>query len=193
MYSEDHVKVAKPISPLLRWAGSKRRLLPILQTYWNSRHKRYLEPFVGSARLFFALNPPRAILGDLNTELISAYLEIKYRLTDVAAGLSGLSPSKSKYYKLRQLDPANLSPAARAARFIYLNRFCFNGLYRTNLRGEFNVPYGAEKSGSLPSWELLTECSRRLKKGAASQCRLRASAQLRRKGRFGLYGSPLCC
>jgi DNA adenine methylase len=146
----------------LRWAGSKRRLVPILRTYWKPQHKRYLEPFAGSACLFFSLNPPRAILGDVNAELISTYLQVKYRLHALLPQLASLKRSKREYKKLRSLNPDTLLPCERAARFIYLNRYCFNGLYRTNLKGEFNVPYGGEKSGNLPSVEALRQCSRRL-------------------------------
>ncbi len=149
--------------PFLRWAGSKRLLLPDLQTYWTKNHKRYLEPFAGSARLFFALKPPRAILGDLNPVLISTYLEIKYRLEGVLHELKLLpSPNKEAYIELRSVNEANLTKAAQAARFIYLNRYCFNGIYRTNLRGEFNVPYGGEKSGRMPPVEVFRKCSRRM-------------------------------
>jgi DNA adenine methylase len=151
-------------TPFLRWAGSKRRLLPILRTYWKKQHKRYLEPFAGSACLFFALNPPKAVLGDLNPELISTYLEVKYRLDAVLDNLKTLTPaSKDEYLALRAAKPTEMCPAARAARFIYLNRFCFNGIYRTNLKGEFNVPYSGDRCGNLPHADLFQKCSRRLK------------------------------
>ena len=150
--------------PFLRWAGSKRRLLPILQTYWTKNHKRYLEPFAGSACLFFALKPPRAILGDVNSDLITTYLEVKYRLDGVLRELGRLpSPDKKAYIRLRSADTTNLTNAARAARFIYLNRFCFNGLYRTNLLGQFNVPYGGDRSGKVPEAAGLQQCSRRMR------------------------------
>jgi DNA adenine methylase Dam len=129
-------------APFLRWAGSKRRLLPVLQTFWTKKHKRYVEPFAGSACLFFALNPPKAILGDLNPELIATYIEVKYRIGAVLKELKALRPEdKAEYLRLRGIDISTMSPAARAARFIYLNRYCFNGIYRTNLAGQFNVPY----------------------------------------------------
>lgn len=147
----------------LRWAGSKRRLIPVLRTYWRPEFRRYLEPFAGSACLFFSLNPPRAILGDVNRELISTYLETKYRVAGVIKRLSNMRPNRRTYIRLRSFAPDDLGRAARAARFIYLNRYCFNGLYRTNQRGQFNVPYGGEKSGRLPSAEVLRQCSRRLK------------------------------
>src|SRR5580698_2702564 len=95
--------------PFLRWAGSKRRLLPILKTFWSKEHKRYVEPFAGSACLFFALKPEKAILGDLNPELISTYIEIKYRLRAVLKELGQLTPwSKTEYLRLRSLDPSTL-------------------------------------------------------------------------------------
>jgi DNA adenine methylase len=148
----------------LRWAGSKRRLLPILRAFWTKEHKRYLEPFAGSACLFFALKPPRAILGDLNHQLIATYVEVKYRIDEVLRELSVLSPAdKREYARLRSIDIATLTPAARAARFIYLNRFCFNGIYRTNLLGQFNVPYSGNRCGNFPKDEVFRKCSRRLR------------------------------
>jgi DNA adenine methylase len=150
--------------PFLRWAGSKRSLVPVLKKYWMPSHKRYLEPFAGSACLFFALKPPKAILGDLNPELIATYLEIKYRLDAVAEELAGLPPSSRKQYqRLRAASPADLNPAQRAARFIYLNRFCFNGIYRTNLKGEFNVPFGGARCGPVPSADRLRNCAEHLR------------------------------
>lgn len=163
MASRQTVRSNANCLPFLRWAGSKRRLLPILRTYWNSNHTRYLEPFAGSACLFFSLRPPSAILGDVNGDLVSTYREVKYRPKVIRGQLSRLRRTKREYKRLRALDSRKLSRCFRAARFIYLNRCCFNGLYRTNLNGEFNVPYGGEKSGELPSAAHLQECSRRLR------------------------------
>src|SRR5437868_12208564 len=107
--------------PFLRWAGSKRRLLPTLQTFWTSRHKRYVGPFAGSACLFFAIKPPTAILGDLNPELIATYIEVKYRIAGVLKELKALRPGdKDEYLRLREIDIKTMPPPARAARFIYL-------------------------------------------------------------------------
>jgi len=151
--------------PFLRWAGSKRRLLPTLQTFWTKKHKRYVEPFAGSACLFFAIKPPKAILGDLNPELIATYIEVKYRVGDVLAELKALRPEdKEEYLRLREIDISTMNPAARAARFIYLNRYCFNGIYRTNLAGKFNVPYSGVRCGGFPADDLFRKCSRRLGK-----------------------------
>lgn len=152
-------------APFLRWAGSKRRLLPVLRTFWTEKHTRYVEPFAGSACLFFAIKPSKAILGDLNSELIATYVEVKYRITDVLLELNRLRPaSKREYNRLRRINIATLTPTARAARFIYLNRFCFNGIYRTNLSGQFNVPYSGDRCGSLPVSAAFRKCSRRLQR-----------------------------
>ena len=151
--------------PFLRWAGSKRRLLPTLQSFWTKKHTRYVEPFAGSACLFFAIKPPKAILGDLNRELIATYIEVKYRIAAVLKALKALRPEdKKEYLRLREIDISTLSPATRAARFIYLNRYCFNGIYRTNLAGKFNVPYSGVRCGSVPGDDVFKKCSSRLRK-----------------------------
>ncbi len=147
----------------LRWAGSKKQILPTLQTYWDSSHTRYVEPFAGSACLFFRIQPDRALLGDINKDLVSTYVEIKYRAAGVITELAKLEKGRENYLRLRNLDARELSQSQKAARFIYLNRFCFNGLYRTNQKGLFNVPYGGERSGELPSESVLRACSRMLK------------------------------
>jgi DNA adenine methylase len=152
-------------APFLRWAGSKRSLLPILQTFWTEKHKRYIEPFAGSACLFFAIKPPKAILGDLNPELIATYIEVKYRIAAVLQELKKLRPANQHEYKrLRAVDISTLTAPARAARFIYLNRFCFNGIYRTNLLGQFNVPYSGDRCGNVPKDEAFKKCSNRLRR-----------------------------
>lgn len=144
--------------PFLRWAGSKKQLIPIIYTYWRNHHKRYFEAFAGSASLFFHIQPKTAILSDINSELIKTYKQIKKNETKVLEKLRKLKIRKQDYYRIRELKPQQLDPAMRAARFIYLNRFCFNGLYRTNRKGEFNVPYGGEKSGSIPAEETFYKC-----------------------------------
>ena len=92
--------------PFLRWAGSKRKLLPKLRAFWTADYRRYLEPFAGSACLFFAINPSKAILGDLNSELISTYVEVKYRLPAVLRKLAKMPPwNKAEYLRLRPWTP----------------------------------------------------------------------------------------
>ena len=164
MPSVDTAAPRQDCTPFLRWAGSKRRLLPVLQTFWTQRHRRYVEPFAGSACLFFAIKPPKAILGDLNPELIATYIEVKYRIAEVLKELKRLQPAdRDEYSRLRAIDITTMTPPARAARFIYLNRFCFNGIYRTNLLGQFNVPYSGVRCGSVPTDEAFEKCSNRLR------------------------------
>ena len=154
------------VRPFLRWAGSKRQLLPVLARYWNARYDRYVEPFAGSACLFFHIAPSKAILGDLNAELIGTLLELKKNPKQTSSYLEEFKKGRKRYLAVRRIDPAAISKPERAARFIYLNRFSFNGLYRTNAAGRFNVPYGGEKSGSLPSKEHLLACSTLLRNTA---------------------------
>src|SRR5258708_4880624 len=135
------------MKPLLRWAGSKRLLLPRLRQYASNIKGRYVEPFCGSACLFFDLEPQRAILGDVNTDLVQTYKAISLDAALVCECLKRLRTGRRNYYKVRAVDPDDLSNAERAARFLYLNHYCFNGIYRTNLAGHFNVPYGPPKSG----------------------------------------------
>ena len=141
--------------PFLRWAGSKRQLLTRLVDHWPGGNTRYVEPFAGSASLFFELEPRSALLSDINGELISTYRVVRERPKAVYRSLIRWANDRTQYYTVRNLQPSGLDILDQAARFIYLNRFCFNGLYRTNGRGDFNVPYGGEKGGSLPSEKML--------------------------------------
>ena len=133
------------MKPLIRWAGSKRSIVQRLARYWPSDAERYVEPFAGSACLFFELNPPHAVLADLNDELIKTYRAVRSDPDLVIACLRRLPKGRQGYYSVRQQSPRMLSDCEVAARFLYLNRNCFNGLYRTNRSGEFNVPYGPPK------------------------------------------------
>lgn len=128
--------------PLLRWAGSKRRLLPLLAQATPGSFSRYVEPFAGSAVLFATLMPARALLGDLNPELMSAYAQLREHPRAIWNRVSRMSLEPAFYYELRAIDPSSLGHLDRAARFVYLNRFCFNGVYRTNKEGGFNVARG---------------------------------------------------
>jgi DNA adenine methylase len=131
--------------PFLKWAGGKRLLLPqMLATVPAATPSaRYFEPFLGGGALFFALGPGQARLSDLNGELMATYRAVRDRVDEVIEVLAILRNTKDDYYRIRAWNPR--TPARRAARFIYLNKTCFNGLYRENLFGQFNVPYGRHK------------------------------------------------
>jgi DNA adenine methylase len=141
---------ANETRPFLRWAGSKRKLLPQLTPYWGVGFKRYIEPFVGSAALFFSLRPPDAILSDINPELVQLLEAVRDHPQAVHKKVTSYPRGKRTFYQLRNLKSGDLTPIERAARLLFLNRFCFNGLYRTNLKGDFNVPFSPEGTGSLP-------------------------------------------
>jgi len=133
----------------LRWAGSKRKLIPTLMELAPTRYERYVEPFCGSLCLFVALKPRRALVGDINEELIHFYRSVKRDAQQVASIAHGIDKHENTYYELRAVSPRDMSHEQRAARFLYLNRYCFNGVYRTNLLGQFNVARG-KHMGEIP-------------------------------------------
>jgi len=143
----------------IRWAGSKQQLLSRLRLYWPGDSRRYIEPFCGSACLFFDLEPQDAVLGDLNEELIGALRAVQRDVDLVLECLGRLRRGKAGYYELRSRDPGELTDPERAARFIYLNHYCFNGLYRTDARGRFNVPFGRSRTAKRIDSDLLTRAS----------------------------------
>lgn len=155
--------------PVLRWAGSKRKLLPILLDCCPGTFKRYIEPFAGSACLFFSLRPPQAILSDFNISLIETYRTLVRAPKAVHRRLAAFPTTERFYYNLRDHADDIKTPTDRAARFIYLNRFCFNGVYRTNRAGQFNVPRGT-RTGSIPSLDELVSCSAALKHARLWAC-----------------------
>ena len=148
---------------LVRWAGSKKKLLPKLSEYWKKPYGRYLEAFAGSASLYFHLAPECALLNDINAELIEAYEVLRDTPVDLHSALSSLDRTEECYYAVRSLASTSLSKLDRAARFFYLNRLCFNGIFRTNRAGKFNVPYGGERSGAFPALDEWLAASELLK------------------------------
>ena len=127
--------------PFLKWAGGKTQLIPHLLKYIPKEFNKYIEPFVGAGALFFHLNYSRSIISDLNEELMITYEVVRDDIYSLINLLDSYVNEKSFYYNMRDLKPCNLSKVERAARFIYLNKTCFNGLYRVNKKGYFNVPY----------------------------------------------------
>ncbi len=138
------------IKPFLKWAGGKRQLLAQLLKEMPSDFDCYYEPFLGGGAVFLELQPAKAVVGDQNVQLINTYLAIK---NDLPALIELLDEHKAKncrdyYYSIREMDRdpdefSLLHPVEQAARVIYLNKTCYNGLYRVNGQGLFNVPYGA--------------------------------------------------
>jgi DNA adenine methylase len=133
--------------PFLKWAGGKSRLIsdyePYLPPVETIRH--YFEPFIGSAALFFHLQPAQALLADCNRKLIEVYEVVRDDVDSLIAALQPHKNEKKYYYRVRAQDPRSLDKVERAARIIYMNKTCYNGLYRENQQGEFNVPFGRYK------------------------------------------------
>jgi DNA adenine methylase len=132
-------------SPFIKWVGGKTSLLPELLKHVPERVRRYREPFVGGGALFFATAPRHAVLSDNNPELVHAYRLVRDNAPGVLDELSHHVYERAHFEAVRALEPARLRPAERAARFIYLNKTCFNGLWRVNRAGRFNVPIGRYK------------------------------------------------
>lgn len=142
-----------PIRPPLRWAGSKRRLLPAIIDFLPNSYTSYCEPFVGSASLFFFLQPPNSFLNDLNRELMNFYSILSNSPELLHADLLSIPRTKDAYLAARSTLHETEDSRRRAALFFYLNRNCFNGIYRTNRLGQFNVPFSASRTGEYPSLE----------------------------------------
>lgn len=152
----------KALQPFLKWAGGKRWLVEKHPHFFNIKFKKYIEPFLGSGAVFFKLQPQQAILADKNSELIQTYKEIRDNWRCVVLLLEEHEKyhSKEYYYKIRSSE--FMEPSELAARFIYMNRTCWNGLYRVNLKGKFNVPIGT-KTKVLSSADDFEATSRALK------------------------------
>lgn len=132
--------------PFVKWAGGKTQLLDTLLRFVPDGYRTYYEPFIGGGALFFALRPARAVIGDVNDELINCYEIIRSNPNGLMQQLDRHQYQRDYFNRLRAIQPVGLTPLERAARFIYLNKSCFNGLYRVNKRGEFNVPFGSYKT-----------------------------------------------
>ncbi|WP_417317444.1 DNA adenine methylase [Emcibacter sp.] len=134
------------IIPFLKWAGGKRWLIERHHDLLDVEFNRFIEPFLGSGAVFFHLKPHTAILNDSNAELINTYQVIKdnWQALECALDVHHREHSKNYYYQIRCSTP--IDPIEQAAKFIYLNRTCWNGLYRVNLKGQFNVPIGTKKN-----------------------------------------------
>jgi len=149
--------------PFVKWAGGKSQLLDELVPRVPDSYGTYYEPFVGGGALFFALSPTRAVLSDMNEELVNVYVVLRDSVEEVIDLLKTYPMDKDFYYRLRAVEPSELSPVQRACRFIYLNKTCYNGLYRVNSKGRFNVPYGRYRNRTICDEVGLRQASRTLK------------------------------
>ena len=150
----------------VRWAGSKRGLLSYLVPVLPSRYGRYYEPFLGSGALFFLLQPDRAVLNDRCRELIDTYITVRDHGAAVAAATKHIRFDKETFYAIRRNRSSE--PVTKAAEFLFLNRACFNGIYRVNSSGQFNVPWGAPRTDRIVDESNLAACQSALLKPGIS-------------------------
>lgn len=140
---------AVSVAPFLKWPGGKRWFVHSHANMLPTEYRTYIEPFLGAGSVFFHLRPQKAILGDVNPDLINVYQAIKENWEEVEVALRyhqrrHLEDADRYYYQMREQDPKN--SLSQASRLVYLNRTCFNGIYRVNQRGQFNVPRGTKNS-----------------------------------------------
>ena len=149
--------------PFLKWAGGKRQLLSDISTHMPRKFNNYFEPFVGGGAVLFEIQPSHAVINDINSDLYNCYTVVRDSVEELIADLSKHENDKFYYYEMRGLDLKEeyrlLSPVERASRTIYLNKTCFNGLYRVNKKGHFNVPFGKYKKPNIVNEEVLRSVS----------------------------------
>lgn len=150
--------------PILKWAGGKSQLLKYLLPLIPEFSGKYIEPFFGGGALYLAFQPENAVIADSNPEIINMYRQVADSVDKVIERLKTYQNTKEMFYEVRSLDWTSLSPEEAAARTIYLNKTCFNGLYRVNKKGQFNTPYGRYKNPTICDEELLHSVSDILKK-----------------------------
>lgn len=156
--------IVVPAKPILKWAGGKTQMLGDLLPKVPSSYGRYIEPFLGGGAMFFALQPEQAVIADSNPELINLYRQVANHVDDVVCQLKKYENTQEMFYAVRGQDWTMLPEAGAAARTIFLNKTCFNGLYRVNKKGRFNVPFGKYKNPKICDEEGLKAASAALKK-----------------------------
>lgn len=148
--------------PFVKWAGGKSQSLNILKNHVPDTFNKYYEPFVGGGALFFSLAPKKALIGDLNKDLMITYQVVRDDLEALIELLSSYINTEEFFKNIRAKNPQDLSDLERASRFIFLNKTCFNGLYRVNKKGEFNVGWGKNPKALFCDKNVLTLCSKAL-------------------------------
>ncbi|MGD1853777.1 MAG: DNA adenine methylase [Leptolyngbyaceae cyanobacterium] len=162
------VQLSSPLAlrPFLKWAGGKRQLVPELLKYVPSGYGHYYEPFIGGGALLLTLQPERATISDRNPELINCYQVVKDSVDDLIEHLQQHRNEKTYFYTVRGWDReaafADKTRVQRAARIIFLNKTCYNGLFRVNSKGQFNAPFGRYKNPTIVDETVLRNVSQYL-------------------------------
>lgn len=189
-----NVTPAVPPRPFIKWVGGKTQLLPELTRRIPSQIDRYYEPFLGGGALFFHLQPEKAVLTDINPDLISLYQVIRDSVEDLIEDMGQHVHNKDYYYYVRGVDRtpdyATWTEVQRASRLIYLNKTCYNGLYRVNSKGQFNVPFGRYRNPTILNADNLRACHRALQGTAIATRDFRAVGEKAQLGDFVYFDPP---
>ena len=165
-----YIKKSLLITPVLKWAGGKRKLLQDIIKHIPDKFSIYYEPFLGGGAVFFSLQPSNAVVNDINDELINVYTAIRDNVEELIVDLKRHKNEKDYFYKIRAKDRDKdeynkLSSIKKASRIIYLNKTCYNGLFRVNQQGEFNAPFGRYKNPNIVNEKVLRKASDFFNKG----------------------------
>lgn len=190
-----HTPQERGPGPFLKWVGGKRQLLPaILEALPTRKIRRYAEPFVGGGAVFFELaklgRVEEAILCDTNEDLVFAYRVVRDQVDDLIDALRGHRNDPDHYYAVRALDPLRLSPVERAARTIYMNRCGYNGLYRVNSAGRYNVPFGRYANPKICDVDALRSASQALLRAEVRHCDFAEVGKDLRRGDVVYFDPP---
>lgn len=159
------VKKNRLVAPFVKWVGGKRQIMSSITKFMpkNIKNYKYIEPFIGGGAVLFHLQPKNGIINDFNEELINTYQVIKNNLDELIEDLKTHENTSEYFYDIRSLDREDnfeeLSKVKRASRVLYLNKTCFNGLYRVNNAGEFNAPFGRYKNPNIVNEPILKAVS----------------------------------
>lgn len=195
---EDSARIiAEKPKPFVKWVGGKRQLLKqfrLMNLYppekFDPKTGRYFEPFVGGGAVFFDLLPEKGFLSDLNKELVITYNVIKNNVDELIKSLKSHKTDKEYFLNIRAQDPETLSELDIASRFIFLNRTCFNGLYRVNSKGDFNVPYGKYNNPLICDEDNLKKVSKSLQGIEVKHQDYKEVLKEVRKGDFVYFDPP---
>lgn len=187
-------KLQQETYPIVKWVGGKRQLMFELLKNMPEDYNRYFEPFIGGGALFFELQPDNAYISDMNEELINLYQVVRDNVDELITDLQKHDISKEYFMEIRNIDRTekyqNWSNIQKASRFIYLNRTCFNGMYRVNSKGEFNVPFGHYKNPRILDENNLINCSNLLQRTEIKHADFSEILKKVKKGDFVYFDPP---
>ena len=187
-------KLQQETYPIVKWVGGKRQLMFELLKNMPENYNRYFEPFIGGGALFFELQPDNAYISDMNEELINLYQVVRDNVDELITDLQKHDISKEYFMEIRNIDRTeeykSWSNVKKASRFIYLNRTCFNGMYRVNSKGEFNVPFGHYKNPKILDENNLINCSNLLQRTEIKHADFSEILKKVKKGDFVYFDPP---